>query len=111
MNTALFLALLLTSGNRTSSCTFEKLPPAAELRAVGIFTNMRYTTEHAYGYSVSLWRAGDCVLGLLEASDGLAGDTPAGQLEDVRYDPRHGALSFTACLTIGLFSDRTRTLV
>jgi hypothetical protein len=68
---------------------------------VGEFSNMRYTEEHAYGYSVQLWREGSAVFGLLLASEGLAGDTPAGLLEDLKYDPRSGKLSFKAKLTMG----------
>src|ERR1700719_513521 len=69
---------------------------------VGEFSNMRYTEEHAYGYSVQLWREGSAVFGLLLASEGLAGDTPAGLLEDLKYDPRAGKLSFQAKLTMGV---------
>ncbi len=35
------------------------------------------------------------------ASAGLQGDTPAGILENVRFNPRTGALWFTARLTLG----------
>jgi hypothetical protein len=63
---------------------------------------MKFTEEHAYGYSVQLWRQGDEVFGFFEASEGLAGDTPAGILDEVQFDPRSGALSFKAKLTIGV---------
>lgn len=69
---------------------------------VGEFSNMRYTEEHAYGYTVQLWREGANVLGLFLASEGLAGDTPTGMLDDLKYDPRSGHLSFKAKLTMGL---------
>ncbi len=36
------------------------------------------------------------------ASEGLQGDTPTGMLENVKYDSRTGALSFTARLSTGL---------
>jgi hypothetical protein len=71
------------------------------IRAIGEFSNMRYTEEHAYGYSVELWREGDSVIGLLLVSEGLQGDTPTGMLENIRFDSRTGALSFTAKLTTG----------
>jgi hypothetical protein len=52
---------------------------------------------------VELWRAGGCVVGILEVSDGLAGDTPAGLLTDVRYNhPNPGDLAFTAKLATGM---------
>ena len=69
---------------------------------VGEFSNMRYTEEHAYGYTVQLWREGTTVFGLLLASEGLAGDTPTGLLDDLKYDPRSGKLSFKANLTMGI---------
>jgi hypothetical protein len=62
---------------------------------VGAFSDMRYTAEHAYGYTVMLWRAGGCLVGFFEWSGGLAGDTPIGELQDVEYD-RAGRLSFSA---------------
>ncbi len=69
---------------------------------VGEFSNMRYTEEHAYGYSIQLWREGAAVFGLFLASEGLAGDTPTGLLDDLKYDPRSGKLSFKAKLTMGV---------
>jgi hypothetical protein len=69
---------------------------------VGEFSNMRYTEEHAYGYSVQLWREGAAVFGLFLASEGLAGDTPTGLLDDLKYDARSGKLSFKAKLTMGV---------
>jgi hypothetical protein len=67
---------------------------------MGEFSNVRHTAEHAYGYSVQLWRQGDKILGLFTAASGLAGDVPCGLLEDVRFNPATGALSFTAKLSV-----------
>lgn len=69
---------------------------------VGEFSNMRYTEEHAYGYSIQLWRAGEMLFGLFLASEGLAGDTPTGLVETVRFDPATRKLSFRAKLTMGV---------
>src|SRR5689334_12968176 len=74
---------------------------AISISVVGEFSNMRFTGEHAYGYSVQVWRAGGQLVGLFLASEGLAGDTPAGILENVTFDTRTGALSFRAKLSIG----------
>jgi hypothetical protein len=95
---ACFHALLLTG---------VALPDFAQdrgrpIRAIGEFFDMRYTEEHAYGYTVELWRDGGSVTGLLLVSEGLQGDTPTGMLENVRFNSRTGALSFTAKLTTGL---------
>jgi hypothetical protein len=62
---------------------------------IGAFSNVRYTEEHAYGYTVMLWRAGSCLVGFFESSEGLAGDTPIGELEHVEYDGK-ARLSFSA---------------
>ena len=72
------------------------------ITVVGEFSNMRFTKEHAYGYTVQLWRHGDTLFGLFLASDGLAGDTPAGMLEDVTFDRRSGKVTFKARLSIGM---------
>ena len=69
---------------------------------LGEFSNMRYTEEHAYGYSVQLWREGETVFGFFLASEGLAGDTPTGLLDGVKFDSKTGRLSFRAKLTMGI---------
>ena len=75
---------------------------ARPVAVVGHFTNMTNTEEHAHGYAVQLWRQGDGLLGLFLASEGLEGDTPAGLLEDVKFDPESGEISFRARLSIGV---------
>jgi hypothetical protein len=96
----LLLALILSlvspgqAGCRT-------IPDTAQIQLIGRFSDVRYTEEHAYGHAVELWRAGDCVFGLFEMAQGLAGDTPTGLLLDVRYAP-NGALGFSAKLTTGI---------
>jgi len=76
--------------------------PDRPIRALGEFSNVRSTEEHAYGYAVELWRDADSPIGLFFVSEGLQGDTPTGLLENVRFDSRTGALSFTAKLSIGV---------
>lgn len=76
------------------------------IKIVGAFTSMRLSDEHAYGYRVELWRQDDRIFGLFMASQGMAGDTPAGLLEDVDYESRTGKLTFLARLTMGIFSNR-----
>ncbi len=75
---------------------------SSSVSVVGEYTNMRFTAEHAYGYTVELWREGGRLFGLFLASDGLQGDTPTGLLERVVLDPPTGGLSFFAKLTTGL---------
>jgi hypothetical protein len=65
---------------------------------------MRYTAEHAYGYTLMLWSAGDCLFGFFESSQGLAGDTPIGELSGISYDTKTGHLLFSAKLTMGVTS-------
>src|SRR5258706_2229581 len=77
---------------------------SAKIAEVGAFSNMRYTDENAHGYSVMLWRVGNCLLGFFESSEGLAGDTPIGELQDVKSDSKTAKLSFSAKLTMGLVS-------
>jgi hypothetical protein len=96
----LVLTLLLIP---TGSTDCRTLPDSAPIHLIGRFSDMQYTEEHAYGQTLELWRAGDCVFGSFERSDGLAGDTPIGLLSEVRYDTQKaGALAFTAKLTTGM---------
>jgi hypothetical protein len=73
---------------------------------IGAFTNIKHTEGHAYGYKVELWRQGDRLFGFFLSAQGLAGDTPTGLLEDVRFNPSTGQVTFRARLTTGLFINR-----
>ena len=75
---------------------------STQINPVGTFSNVRSTSEHAYGATVMLWRAGSCPVGFLEIADGLAGDTPIGELRDVAWNPRSGRIRFAAKLTTGV---------
>ena len=72
------------------------------IRLIGRYSNWRFTEEHQYGYKVELWSQGGLRFGTFSASNGLQGDTPIGLLEDVRFDPKSGALEFSARLTMGV---------
>jgi hypothetical protein len=80
----------------------SNIPDSTAIQPVGAFSNMRFTEEHAYGYTVELWKAGRCLFGLFEASEGLSGDTPTGRLQPVSYDAATGKLGFAAKLTMGV---------
>jgi hypothetical protein len=96
----LLLALVLSLLS-PSQAGCRTIPDTARITSIGRFSDMQYTEEHAYGRAVDLWRAGGCVFGLFESSEGLAGDTPTGLLTDVRSTPA-GALGFMAKLTTGM---------
>ncbi|MCL4501368.1 MAG: hypothetical protein M1438_05865 [Deltaproteobacteria bacterium] len=68
---------------------------------LGSFSNMRATAEHQYGAEVQLWQQGSDLFGFLSYANGLKGDTPTGLLEDLKYEPETGKLSFQAKLTMG----------
>lgn len=86
------------------------LPATAAIVYIGEFTNMRHTAEHSYGFAVDLWRAGDCLIGVLTSSAGLSGDTPIGLIQDVKYDRASGRVSFAAKLTMGVTTPRGSTV-
>jgi hypothetical protein len=90
----IFLLLALAVG-------VARAGPPQPFVAAGSYSNFRFTKEHQYGAGVDLWRDGSTLVGLFSYSAGLAGDTPAGRLEDVSFDPNTGRISFTARLTIG----------
>lgn len=102
--TMLFLGIAAAA--QASDCTGDIRARDAPIHLVGEFTNMRHTEEHAYGYSVELWRSGKCLFGLFLASEGLAGDTPTGLIENLKFDSRTGAIAFVARLTLGRLTAR-----
>jgi hypothetical protein len=98
------IVLALVAYSLEADCA--RIPDTTRISPVGRFSDMRFTEEHAYGHSIELWRAGTCLFGLLQVSEGLAGDTPTGEVAGVRYDPRTGDLAFTAKLTTGVTRDQ-----
>ena len=98
----LFLVIALLQPNARANARAQTQAPAGSLMVLGEFSNMKFTEEHAYGYTVQLWRQGDQIIGFLQSSEGLAGDTPTGVLEEVQFDPRTQSLSFKAKLTMGV---------
>lgn len=94
---ASLLACAATAPRAQTNCA--EPAPDTPIEALDVFSNTRYTEEHAYGYEVELWRAGTCLIGMLLYSEGLQDATPTGLLENVRYDAVSGALSFGARLS------------
>src|SRR5258705_2595764 len=106
---SLQLNLLTLNPNSAPSITHHQSPNS--IIKIGAFSNMRYDAEHAHGYTAELWREQNRIFGFLLSSQGLMGDTPTGLLEEVRYEPRTGKLTFRARLTTGLFSNRQFNMV
>lgn len=103
LNAFLLLAAGLSVHGQTNHKSSRQAPArsADVVKRLGVFTNMRFTEEHQYGYSVELWQEKDRLFGLLLVSAGLIGDTPTGLLEDVVFDPKTGSLTFRARLSTG----------
>lgn len=82
----------------------DRAPVRAErrVRIVGAFSHVKHTGDDAFGYSLQLWQEGDQLFGLLSVYTGAPSDPPTGVLEDVKFDPRTGQLSFSARLSTGL---------
>lgn len=79
--------------------------PANAVRVLGNFSNVRRAGEDdAFGHTLRLWKEGNKLFGLFAAYVGPPADPPVGMLEDVRFDPRTGRLSFSARLSTGLVS-------
>ena len=91
-----------SQGSQSDPCT--TIAPSAPISELGAFSNMRNTEEHQYGETVLLWRSGDCVFGLFESAQGLQGDTPLGELQNVTYSSTTGALTFASRLTLGVIA-------
>jgi hypothetical protein len=90
------------SSQQSNACA--TIAPTAYATEIGAFSNMRYTEEHQYGETVLLWRSGPCIFGLFQSAQGLQGDTPIGELQDVTYNPNTGSLKFAAKLTLGVIA-------
>lgn len=76
------------------------------VKVIGSFMKVKSDGEHAYGYSVELWTHRDNIVGLISVHRGLIGDPPVGIIENVKYDANSKRFSFSAKVTLGLFSDR-----
>jgi len=103
--TVAYLAVGLSSAAGAAPadrCASGSIGDGVPISPIGAFSDMRTTEEHAYGYTVMMWRAGDCMIGFLSVAEGLAGDSPIGMLEDLSVDARNGVLTFTAKLTTGI---------
>jgi hypothetical protein len=105
--TVILLAAVYSQGAwQFNACA--PIAPAAPISEIGAFSNMRHTEEHAYGETVLLWRSGDCLVGLFQSAQGLAGDTPIGELQDITHNPQSGELKFSAKLTTGLYGSASK---
>ncbi len=103
LNFFLLLAISFSVHGQTNLTSNDQAPApsAVVVKRLGVFTNMRFTREHQYGYSVELWQEKDRLFGFLLVSEGLIGDTPTGLLEDVVLDPETGRLAFRTRLSTG----------
>ena len=99
---ALLAAVYSQGASQSDPCA--TIATAAPISEIGAFSNMRYTEEHEYGETVKLWRSGNCIFGLFESAQGLQGDRPIGELQDVTYNPNTSALKFAAKLTLGVIA-------
>jgi hypothetical protein len=99
---ALLVAVYSQESPQSNACA--TIAPSARMSEVGAFSNMRYTEEHTYGETVFLWRSGNCIVGLFESAQGLQGDTPIGELQDVTNNANTGELKFSAKLTLGVIA-------
>ena len=80
----------------------ESAQAASQVEVLGHFTNVKHAGDDAFGYSLRLWKEGTRVFGLLSVYTGAPADPPVGLLEDVKFDPRSGELSFFARLSTGV---------
>lgn len=106
MRSTLISAVVLAACSQGSyqSDACSSLAPTAPIAPIGAYSSMRDTEEHQYGETLFLWRSGDCVFGLFQSAQGLQGDTPIGELQDVAHDPDTEELRFSARLTVGVLA-------
>ena len=74
----------------------------APVARLGSFTNVRCSDAsgdtECGGYTVELWRTGECLFGIFYVDAGLVGNTPRALADSVLYDPASGALTFVSRL-------------
>ncbi len=70
--------------------------PADQFHYVGSFHNVSSKDggEHCAGYSLSLWKYDERVLGLLDVHAGLCGDPRCSVINDPSFDSKTGRLAF-----------------
>jgi WD40 repeat protein len=88
-----------TSGGAAPSVSAGPVPEGP-ITSVGGFKNECSASDLPYCYSVDLWRQGDIVFGLFTSAL-MDADNPTGLLEDTKFEPQTGRLSFKARLSIG----------
>ena len=73
---------------------------AQDLTPIGEFTNVESSDggEHCGGYSLSLWKQGDSMIGLLSEHVGLCGDPPCGFFKVPLDSANDNQLSFSALI-------------
>jgi hypothetical protein len=81
----------------------------APVTVLGVYSNRAGDGEHAWGYTVELWKHEDKIVGMIFGTNDLMldGNPPTGLLENVRYDPKTGRISFSAKLSLTWHSDNT----
>lgn len=99
---AVVVAACSQGSYRSGACS--SLALTAPIAQLGAYSSMRYTGEHQYGETLFLWRSGNCVFGLFQSAQGLQGDTPIGELQNVAHDPNTEELRFSAKLTVGVLA-------
>lgn len=102
----IFVSVLLALPPVVMSQNKAPAKAASNVKVLGNFSSIKHTPDHAYGYALQLWREGQHVFGLLLVYTSAPFDPPIGMLEDVKFDPGTGKLSFSARLSTGLMYSR-----
>jgi hypothetical protein len=77
-----------------------------QVEVLGNFSSIKHINEDAFGCVLQLWKTENHIFGLLSVYTGEPADPPVGILEDTRFDPRTGRLSFSVRLSTGLVYSR-----
>jgi len=93
-----------SAGVLAVACMITSLGPADApetakpdvVQVIGYYSQIKQTSEHAYGYVLRLWRDGESVHGLWARSDGRPADFPAVLTTVLHFDESTGRLRFTA---------------
>jgi hypothetical protein len=90
---ALLILLFLTSSHSLDVGSQERAVSSVEFQ--GLYEGVRYTAEHAYGYTFELWRVDGTLFGLWSRVEGPPDRFLISQAYDVRLDSE-GRMSFWA---------------
>ena len=91
----IIMAIPCAGEDKTSGGRVEFLGEYVDLSSSG-------DGDHCGGYTVSIWKYKESLIGILNFYAAMCADPPSGIMQDISYSAQTGSLSFKAKLSVGL---------